>query len=229
MRTPPPGSGEPLAAPARDLGRRGAGEQRVVDVGAQPSHAATAAARFTPLWRCSKLTGTVRVRPRCTISALPSPIETRRTSAPSASPKVTRPAATPGQVGLEQRLGVRHDGDRAGLELEDLGLGGGDRLDGSHQLEVHRADRRDHADVGRGDVGQVGDLAGAAHPELADDRLGAALDPAQRERDADLVVVVRGARDRPHARAQKRGEDVLGRRLARRAGDARRRAPATAA
>ncbi len=52
------------------------------------------------------------------------------------------------------------------------------------------------ADVGPADLGEVGDLAQAAHRQLADDGLGAGLDQAERQRQPDLGVVVRGARDR---------------------------------
>ena len=41
------------------------------------------------------------------------------------------------------------------------------------QLEVHRADVHDHADVGLGDRGELGDLAGAAHRHLEHEHLGA--------------------------------------------------------
>ncbi len=58
----------------------------------------------------------------------------------------------------------------------------------------------------------------------ADADLGVLLDAAERERHADLGVVVRLVRDRPPVRSAEREEDVLRRRLAGRAGDRRRSA-----
>ena len=94
---------------------------------------------------------------------------------------------------------------------------------------MDRPDRRDHRDVGPRDLGQVRDLAHAAHRQLAHHRLGVGLDPAQRERQADLGVEVGVARDGPQPPAQDGAQDVLGRRLPGRAGHAdhpRARAPA---
>ena len=103
---------------------------------------------------------------------------------------------------------------------DDLRLGLCDLLHGSEQLEVHRADARDHAHVGTGDRAQLGDLADAAHAHLADDDLGVLIDPRQRQREADLVVVPALGRDGPRVRAAEGGQDVLRRGLAGRAGDA---------
>ena len=52
---------------------------------------------------------------------------------------------------------------------------------------------------GPGERGEPGDLAEPAHPHLDDAELGLGLDPAERQRDAELVVVVRPRR-RPCAR-----------------------------
>ena len=123
------------------------------------------------------------------------------------------------QMRREQRLGVRHHGRRRRPQLQDLGLRLGDRLDRPHQLEVHRADRGDHRHVRRRDAGEVGDLPRPAHPQLADDGLGVAVDAAERERQAELVVVVGVACDRPKPRRQDGRQDVLGRGLAGRPGD----------
>ena len=69
------------------------------------------------------------------------------------------------------------------------------------------------------DPGEVADLAGAAHRHLRHDDLGLGLDPAERERQADLVVEAVRRRDGAQAGAQERREDVLRRRLPDRAGD----------
>ena len=58
-----------------------------------------------------------------------------------------------------------------------------------------------------------------AHAHLADDELGVGLDASQRQRQADLVVVTALGGDRLRVRPAHRGQDVLRRRLAGRAGD----------
>ena len=123
-------------------------------------------------------------------------------------------------VAVEQRLAGREHGRRARREAGDeLGLGRGDRLERAEQLEVHRPDADDHADVRLGDRGQLGDLPGAAHPHLQDERLGAGRSAEHDERQADLGVVVERTDDGAHLRAEHRADDVLRRRLAGRAGD----------
>ena len=59
------------------------------------------------------------------------------------------------------------------------------------------------------------DLAEAAHPHLGDADLGVGLEPAERQRHAELVVVVALVRDRARVRRAEREQDVLRRRLAR--------------
>src|SRR5438105_600856 len=103
--------------------------------------------------------------------------------------------------------------------LEELGLRARDALQVAHELEVHGPDVRHDADLRPGDRGEVGDLTEAAYRELDDAHLGVGLEPAERERDAELVVEARLGRDRPRLRSAKRGEDVLRRGLAHRAGD----------
>ena len=80
---------------------------------------------------------------------------------------------------------------------------------------MNRANVHDQADVGVRDRCQLGDLAGAAHRHLEDERLDAAVGLEDRQRQPDLGVQVLAVRvdARPGA-AQQRGEDVLGRRLA---------------
>jgi hypothetical protein len=132
-------------------------------------------------------------------------------------------------VRLEQRL-VGHDRHAAlGQRGDDLRLRLRHLLDRAEQLEVDGADARDDADVRPGDGTEFRDLAEAAHAHLADDDLRVGLDARERHRQADLVVVTALSGDRVRLRPAQRGEDVLGRRLPGRAGDAdnpRRRAGA---
>ncbi len=84
---------------------------------------------------------------------------------------------------------------------------------------MRRADVDDHADVGIGDRGQLGDLPGAAHRHLEHERARSGRRREHHQRQADLGVEVgrrAGGRD---DRAEQRREDVLGRGLAGRAGD----------
>ena len=84
---------------------------------------------------------------------------------------------------------------------------------------MRRADVDDHPDVGLADRGELGDLAGAAHRQLEHERLRARRRAEDRQRHADLGVAVGGAGDRRKRRREQRGEDVLRRGLAGRAGD----------
>ena len=106
-----------------------------------------------------------------------------------------------------------------GQRLDQLGLRARDVLDRLDELEVHRADVRDQRHVGPRERREPRDLAEAAHAHLGDADLGVRLEPAERERHAELVVVVRLGGDRPRVRQAERGEDVLRRRLAGGAGD----------
>ena len=159
--------------------------------------------------------------------------ERRRSSSSSRSPtrKVPRPLAEGehvvlgeapelrrlGQERLQQRL-LRDDGD---LDLaQQLRLRLGDPLDRLDQLQVHGPDVRDHADVRPRERAEPGDLAHPAHRQLEHADLRVLLEPAERQRNADLVVEARLGRDRPRVRGAERGEDVLRRGLAGRAGDA---------
>ena len=127
-------------------------------------------------------------------------------------------------VGAEVRLQVgrlRHDRDPVRRQRgHELRLRAGDAVDRSDELEVDRADGADHADVRPHDLAEVGDLADAAHPHLDDADLRLRLEPAERQRHAELGVVAPLRPDRRrHVRAERR-EDVLRRRLPGRAGDA---------
>ena len=78
---------------------------------------------------------------------------------------------------------------------------------------MHRADVRDHADVRPCERSELRDLPEPAHRHLDDADLGVRLDPAERQRDAELVVVVPLVRDRAGVRRAEREQDVLRRRL----------------
>ena len=85
---------------------------------------------------------------------------------------------------------------------------------------MDRPDADDDADVRLGDLREFGDLAASAHRHLQDEHLGAARGAEDLQREADLGVEVRAARDGAPVWRQDRLEEVLGRRLAGGAGDA---------
>ena len=115
----------------------------------------------------------------------------------------------------------RDDRGPAGRQrVHELGLCLGDPRKRAELLEVNRRDRRDHADVWPRQGCELGDLAQAPHGELQDAHLGIRFEPRERQRHADLVVVAPLGRDHSRVRAHERGEDVLRRGLAHRAGDA---------
>ena len=124
------------------------------------------------------------------------------------------------QVRLQQRLARRNHDRRPRRQAGDqLGLGRGDRLQRAEQLQVHRADIHDRADVGPGDLNQLCDLTGPAHRHLEHECLRVGGGREQRQRQPDLGVVVFRTRGGAQMRAQERDEDVLSRGLAGRPGD----------
>ena len=112
-----------------------------------------------------------------------------QTHVPSRSePKHSK--VTSSEERLEQRFVARHDRCTArGKRVDQLRLGAGDVLHRTEKLEVDRPDARNHSDVGSGDRAKLGDLPEPAHPHLQDDHLCVGFDPAQRQRQADLVVL----------------------------------------
>ena len=54
---------------------------------------------------------------------------------------------------------------------------------------MHGPDARHDADVRLGDLAELGDLTEAAHAHLDDGDLRVLLEPAEREREPDLVVL----------------------------------------
>ena len=117
--------------------------------------------------------------------------------------------------------GSRHDGDPTlGERGDELRLRASDAVHRADELEVHGPDGCDHADVRPRDRAELGDLAEAAHAHLDDADLRVGLEPAERQRHAQLRVVAPLGRDRARDGLAERREDVLRRRLARGAGDA---------
>ena len=181
--------------------------------------AATAASRLRRRWACVNGTSSsIGSPPMVDLDAARRRRERSRTSPPSPNVTVSRSSRRWGSssgspAGITAVAPGRQPGDQ-------LGLGRGDRLDGAEQLEVHRPDADDHADVGLGDRGQLGDLAGAAHRHLEHQHLGARRRAEDLQRQADLGVEVRARGDRAAVRREQREQQVLGRGLAGRAGDA---------
>ena len=124
-------------------------------------------------------------------------------------------------VGREQRLVDGHDGLAAGGQRrQQRGLLARDALEIAQELQMLGRDVRDHADVGLGDGGEIGQLADLARAQLADAQRVPRLEPEQRQRQAKAVVVVAMGCECRHVRGAERGEHVLRGRLAIRSGDA---------
>src|ERR671912_449758 len=111
--------------------------------------------------------------------------------------------------------------------FDDLRLAFGNRLDRTHEFEVHGRHREYHGHVGRRHRAMPRDLAGQRHPHLEDGHVEVLRPRPPRlhlqdgERDAQLVVEVLAApQDPPAARAEHVRRQVLRRRLARAARDA---------
>ena len=94
-----------------------------------------------------------------------------------------------------------------------LGVGARHVLDGPDQLEVLGADRRHEGDVGPRDSAELTDLSDPSHPHLGHEHARVALEPADGERQPDLVVLARFGPDRRRHHGAQRGQDVLRRRL----------------
>src|SRR5205085_7680526 len=73
-------------------------------------------------------------------------------------------------------------------KLDQLALRAGYSVERLDELEVNRSDVRDHPDLGAGDRAQRRDLSEPAHRELENAHFSVGLEPAQRQRNADLVV-----------------------------------------
>ena len=100
-----------------------------------------------------------------------------------------------------------------------LRLGAGDGLDAAGPLQVRGMHRQHHAHLGARDLGQAGDLALGVHAHLEHRHLVRRLEAQQGHGQAGLgVQVALVAQHRARAR-QHVGHDLLGDRLAGRAGD----------
>src|SRR6266545_2867287 len=102
---------------------------------------------------------------------------------------------------------------------DQLALGAEHTAERFDQLEVHRPDVRDDADLRPRDLGQLGDLTEPTHRKLENANFGVRLEPAECERHTDLVVVARLGRNRDGRGGAERRKDVLRRRLTHRARD----------
>ena len=115
---------------------------------------------------------------------------------------------------------VGHDRNAARRQRRDeLALRLGNRCERANALQMCRSDVRDYTDGRAGDFRKRRDLSEAAHGELEDAHFGVELQPAERQRDAELVVVARLGRDRLSPQPGDGGKDVLRRRLPRGAGN----------
>jgi hypothetical protein len=92
-----------------------------------------------------------------------------------------------------------------------------DALDRAEELEMFGTDVRNDDDVRARDLAERGDLAETAHPHLRHEHPGLRLEPADGERNADLIVEAALGEDRRNVRSAERSQDVLRRRLPRRA------------
>ena len=127
---------------------------------------------------------------------------------------------TSSEVRLELRAERRHHrgascrkrGDRLRIRL-------GDTLDRAEELEMLGTDVRDDSDVRARDLAECGDLAETAHPHLRDEHSRLRLEPAYGERQPDLVVEAALREDGRNVWRTECPEDVLRRRLPRRADD----------
>ena len=160
------------------------------------------------------------IAPSEVATTAPSPWSSKPSSRTSSPMRTTvRSSRATGKLG-------GHDRGPAGRQrLQQLALRAPDALDRADLLQVDGADRGDHADLGPRERAELRDLAEAAHRQLEHAHLGVRLEAAERERDADLVVVARLGRDGAGVRAAEGGEDVLGRRLPHRARDRTNCAP----
>jgi hypothetical protein len=114
---------------------------------------------------------------------------------------------------------VEHGDPAVAEPRHELGLGAGDVVDPAEVAEVGAADGEHDRDVGRGDAREVGEVADPVGAHLEDEGRGLLAGAQDRQRQADLVVEGPGRGDQLPARGQDVDEQVLGRRLADRAGD----------
>ena len=120
------------------------------------------------------------------------------------------------------------DSDAVGRErLDELALRLLDSLDRPDPRQVNRLDRGDDADLRPPDPGQVGDLAADVHAHLEDGRLVVRPEPHDRQRQADLVVLVALVLEGHEIAREDRRDRLLRRGLGDAARSPRRRADRT--
>ena len=123
--------------------------------------------------------------------------------------------------------GVRDDQPVVGKPLQQLRLGPGNCLHArgnTHLLEageVRRSYVREHRNVRPAEPADRGQLAGRRHPHLGHQPLAVLVHGKQREREAKKVVQIARTLVNPPAFAEQQSQQILGRRLAGRAGDRR--------
>ena len=101
-----------------------------------------------------------------------------------------------------------------------LCLGARDRLDAPCSLQVGRVHGEDHSHLWAGDLGEAGDLPLGVHAHLEHRHLVPRLEVEERHRQAGLAVEVALVAQDAQGSGQDVGHDLLGDRLAGRAGDA---------
>ena len=195
------------------------------------SSATAAAASALPTW-CSPLSrSATAAEPDRGVDAEATrrPSSSSSTSAARTAQSAARPTRhDPGRrpVGHRAHRAVVavEDGDTAvgggRQRLDQLTLGRRDRRAAAELAQVRRADVEDDADARRRDLGQVADVADAAGARLGDQEPGVCVGPQHGVRVAQLVVERAGRGDGRPEPGQHLGEQILGRGLARRAGDA---------
>ncbi len=111
------------------------------------------------------------------------------------------------------RAPARRQCPPAGSDSIASALASATRSTRAEELEMLRADVGHDDEARLRDRAERCDLAEPAHPHLGDQDLRLGLEPADRERQADLVVQAPLGPDRRHVRRAERTEDVLRRRL----------------
>ena len=125
-----------------------------------------------------------------------------------------RPAPPSAGHPADARIVGIEDGDAVGGKgLDELGLRVLDRIDRSDPAQVHPEDGRDDADPRPRHAGEVADLAADVHPHLEHRGLVVRAQPQDRQRQADLVVLVALASERPPIGREHGGDGLLRGRL----------------
>ena len=210
---PPPGSAQLLATPRRQLDAgdavRGTVERK--------------AERVVGVQRGERIGREVPLREReLELDALAADGEARDGAARLDLVVIEPPdvdVAAP-EIRLELSAARRHNRGASCRKRRDrLRIRLGDMLDRAEELEMLGTDVRNDDDVRARDLAERGDLAEAAHPHLRHEHPGLRLEPADGERQADLVVEAALGEDRRNVWRTERSQDVLRRRLPRRADD----------